>query len=106
MALDFRLIGSGVEERRAVNDGFKVVYVTAFQISETPIDATSLARRLASAQAGACVTFEGWVRDHNEGRAVQRLDYQAYAPLAQSEGERILDEAREKFAILEARCVH
>ena len=43
--------------------------------------------------AGGCVTFEGWVRNHNEARAVTRLDYQAYAPLAESEGEAILDEA-------------
>ena len=28
--------------------------------------------------AGACATFEGWV-DHNEGRAVERLEY-GYAP--------------------------
>ncbi len=58
-----------------------------------PIDAPALARSLANAHAGACVTFEGWVRDHNDGRSVQRLDYQAYAPLAQSEGERILADA-------------
>ena len=80
--------------------------MSAFQISEAPIDPIALARTLASTHAGACVTFEGWVRNHNDGRAVQRLDYQAYAPLAQSEGERILDEACEKFAIVEARCVH
>ncbi|MBS0581796.1 MAG: molybdenum cofactor biosynthesis protein MoaE [Proteobacteria bacterium] len=77
-----------------------------FELSEREIDAQALARGLAHARAGACATFEGWVRDHNEGRAVLRLDYQAYAPLAQSEGERIVEEAREKFAIVEARCVH
>ena len=52
------------------------------------------------------MTFEGWVRDHNEGRQVLRLGYQAYAPLAQSEAARILAEAREKFAIIDAHCVH
>ena len=78
----------------------------AFRISSDPIDPAALARALAHAGAGACTTFEGWVRDHNEGRAVQRLDYQAYAPLAQSEGARIIDEALAKFAIVEAHCVH
>jgi molybdopterin synthase catalytic subunit len=77
-----------------------------FRISETAIDATALARELAQAGAGACVTFEGWVREHNDGRSVRRLGYQAYAPLAQAEGGRILAEARAKFAILDARCVH
>ena len=77
-----------------------------FSLSETAIDGATLACDLAQARAGACVTFEGWVRDHNEGRAVLRLGYQAYAPLALAEGERILAEAREKFAILETRCAH
>ncbi|HEX7916346.1 molybdenum cofactor biosynthesis protein MoaE [Rudaea sp.] len=80
--------------------------MTAFRISNDTIDPAALARALVHARTGACATFEGWVRDHNDGRAVQRLDYQAYAPLAQSEGERIIDEAREKFAIIEAFCVH
>ena len=77
-----------------------------FRLSETAIDAAALTRELARKCAGACVSFEGWVRDHNDGRAVQRLAYQAYVPLAQAEGQRILAEARQKFAILDARCVH
>ncbi|MBS0589128.1 MAG: molybdenum cofactor biosynthesis protein MoaE [Proteobacteria bacterium] len=77
-----------------------------FEIRDRAIDTAELAGELASVQAGASVVFEGWVRDHNEGRCVQRLDYQAYAPLALREGERILDEAREKFAIVQTRCVH
>lgn len=77
-----------------------------FQLSEQPVDAVPLTRALTSASAGACVTFEGWVRNRNAGRAVQRLDYQAYAPLAQAEGERILAEAKQRFALLDAACVH
>lgn len=79
---------------------------SAFQISAEPIDAAALARELANAGAGACVSFEGWVRDRNAGRSVRQLDYQAYAALAQSEGERILAEAKQRFAIVEARCAH
>ena len=77
-----------------------------FRLSETPVAPAALARELAHTSAGACVTFEGWVRDQNDGRAVLRLGYQAYAPLANNEGQRIVAEAREKFAILDARCVH
>ena len=80
--------------------------MNSFFISETALDPASLARELAHAGAGACVTFEGWVRDRNEGRAVQRLDYQAYASLAKAEGERILAEAAERFEIITARCAH
>ena len=77
-----------------------------FLLSESTIDAASLARGLAHAGAGACATFEGWVRDHNDGRPVRRLDYQAYATLAESEGAKVLAEAKEKFAIMDASCVH
>jgi molybdopterin synthase catalytic subunit len=80
--------------------------VATFSLSESVIDAAALARELASAGAGACVAFEGWVRDRNEGRAVRRLDYQAYPALAQAEGERILAEARKRFDVIEIRCAH
>ena len=53
-----------------------------FALSDSDIDADVLARALASDDAGACVTFEGRVRNANTGRAVHRLDYQAYGVLA------------------------
>lgn len=77
-----------------------------FAIIETPPDLAVLRAGLASARAGALATFEGWVRNHNDGRAVLRLDYEAFAPLAVKEGERILAEARARFAIEDAVCVH
>lgn len=80
--------------------------MNAFTLTDAAIDAAALAAGLADAAAGACITFEGWVRNRNDGRAVLRLDYQAYAKLAQSEGERILGEAARRFEILAARCTH
>lgn len=77
-----------------------------FSLSATPIDANELGRSMAEPAAGACVTFEGWVRNHNDGRAVQQLEYEAFAELAGREGERILAEARARFAISGVRCVH
>lgn len=43
---------------------------------------------------GAVATFLGNVRDHNAGRRVRYLDYEAFAPLALRSFERIADEAR------------
>jgi len=37
---------------------------------------------------------------------LRALDYEAYAPLAEKEGARILAEAREKFSVFGAMCVH
>src|SRR5882672_1083478 len=77
-----------------------------FKISPTPLDPAALQQKLADVQAGACVTFEGWVRNRNDGRAVLALDYEAYVPLAEKEGERILAEVRAKFPVLTAVCFH
>jgi molybdopterin synthase catalytic subunit len=77
-----------------------------FRLSETPIDAGAQRLSLEDPAAGGCVTFEGWVRNHNEARAVTRLDYQAYVPLAEDEGEAILAEATTKFALRAVRCMH
>ena len=77
-----------------------------FKISATPFDHTALARSLADPQAGACATFEGWVRNRNEGQPVLSLEYEAYVPLAEKEGEKILREAREKFSLVGAACTH
>ena len=77
-----------------------------FRLSETPFDVAALRAELLDARVGGYASFEGWVRDHHGGRAVIGLRYEAYAALAEQEGERILDEARERFAILDVRCVH
>ena len=77
-----------------------------FGLSETPFDVASLRAELLDARVGGYASFEGWVRDHNEGRAVIGLRYEAYAALAETEGERVLSEACERFAIIDARCVH
>ena len=56
--------------------------------------------------AGAVVTFDGRVRDHNDGKTVQRLAYSAYTALALSEGETIVAEALAKFGLTAAACYH
>jgi molybdopterin synthase catalytic subunit len=78
----------------------------SFRLSTTPIDPAALQHALADVRAGACVTFEGWVRNRNEGQPVNSLEYEAYPVLAEKEGARILAEAQERFALLAAACVH
>ena len=75
-------------------------------ISAGPIDSAALRASMADVRAGAIVTFEGWVRNHNEGREVRALEYEVYAPLAVSEGERIIAEVGEDIPIIAARAVH
>ena len=76
------------------------------EVTADAIDAAFLKDALSNPGAGGFCAFEGWVRNVNEGRQVQRLEYEAYAPLVISEGKKVLAEARTRFPYLEARCVH
>jgi molybdopterin synthase catalytic subunit len=75
-------------------------------ITADPISPDDLRKQLFDPAAGAYCGFEGWIRNHNDGRAVLRLEYEAYEPLALTEGEKILAEAREKCLFSQAHCVH
>ncbi|KAF1727028.1 molybdenum cofactor biosynthesis protein MoaE [Pseudoxanthomonas japonensis] len=77
-----------------------------FHLSETPIDVAPLRAGVLDPRAGGYASFEGWVRDHHAGRAVGGLDYEAYAVLAEREGERIIAEAKARFDVIDACCVH
>ena len=80
--------------------------MSAFRLSAAAFDAGSLRSELKDNGCGGYVCFEGWVRDHNEGQQVTRLEYEAFAPLALSEGEKIITEARVRFGDQRALCVH
>lgn len=80
--------------------------MTAFRLSDAPIDIAALQAGLHDPRAGACASFEGWVRDHNDGRSVNGLRYEAYAELAEREGAAIVAEALQRFDIVHAACVH
>lgn len=77
-----------------------------FRLSSRPIEPAAAAAELADRSAGGYVSFEGWVRDHNEGQEVTRLEYEAFEALAVKEGERILAEAAARFPLKRALCVH
>ena len=85
---------------------YRVAEMTHFTVSGHSIQIEPLRAALSHPQAGAFASFEGWVRDHNDGRAVDGLRYEAYLALATTEGERVVQEALAKFDILDARCVH
>ena len=80
--------------------------MASFRFSRTPIDVASLRAELADPTCGGYTSFEGLVRNHNEGLSVRHLEYEAFEPLAVKEGERIVAEAIERFGIERAACVH
>jgi molybdopterin synthase catalytic subunit len=77
-----------------------------FEVTSQVIDLAAARERLLDPGCGAYVQFEGWVRDHNEGQTVIRLEYEVYEPLAVKEGERILAEAVQRFGVARAAAIH
>jgi adenylyltransferase/sulfurtransferase len=80
--------------------------VADFEFSAEALRPEDLRRTVEDPACGGYATFEGWVRDHNDGRRVRRLEYEAYVELAVKEGERIVAEALRRFGVRHARCVH
>ncbi len=62
-----------------------------FQLSQKPLDLAALKSELAIPEAGALVSFDGLVRNHNHGRRVLKLEYEAYPVMAVKEGEKIIN---------------
>jgi molybdopterin synthase catalytic subunit len=76
------------------------------RLTAEPIVLDELLAAVADPKAGAVVVFIGMTRDNNEGRDVERLEYEAYAGMAEKELEKITSEARERWAIARIAVAH
>ena len=61
---------------------------------------------LTSHEDGACLLFLGVVRDHNQGRAVSGLEYEAYRGMAETTLAAIGAEASHRFGTDRVRVLH
>jgi molybdopterin synthase catalytic subunit len=77
-----------------------------FTLVSEPIDIPLLAAELNDPAAGAVVTFDGRVRNHNAGQAVGHLEYQTYPALAIATGQRILEEEAARHGLLGVQAAH
>ena len=66
-------------------------------LTDDPIDAAALVRRVIRPSDGAYVLFEGVVRNSNEGKQVESIFYDAYRPMAEKEIGKIVDEVGRQF---------
>jgi molybdopterin synthase catalytic subunit len=66
-------------------------------VTTSALEVQALIRLVEGPGHGAVCTFIGLVRDHNAGRAVTHLVYEAYEPLAVKALDRILQEAGERW---------
>jgi molybdopterin converting factor subunit 1 len=77
-----------------------------FELITDAIDLGSVARRIVLPECGATVTLDGYAREWTKGRRTLYLVYEAYAPMAQRELERLGREAHERFEIAHLGIVH
>jgi adenylyltransferase/sulfurtransferase len=77
-----------------------------FRLTSDQINSHQLRLDLLNQAAGALVVFEGWVRDHNQGSKVTSLEYEAYPELCQTEADKIIQEARDRFNLTGLSIVH
>lgn len=77
-----------------------------FELTTEPLDVGAIARRVVLPECGATVTLDGYAREWTKGRRTLHLVYQAYAPMALSEMQRLGRRAHERFAIAHIGIVH
>ena len=77
-----------------------------YEIVAHPIDASVVIAAVSDAGAGATVTFIGTTREHNDGRRVLRLEYEAYPEMALAEMRKIGEKARERWPVQRIAIVH
>jgi molybdopterin synthase catalytic subunit len=64
-----------------------------FDLTDEPLDPNAVMERVRHPGSGAIVVFLGIVRDEDQGRKVQYLEYDAYRPMAEKEMRKIGKEA-------------
>jgi len=77
-----------------------------FQICSGPLDVPAIGALVASPDCGAAVYFVGVVRDHNAGRRVHWLEYEAFGPLATKAFQQIAREAVDRWAAVRLAIHH
>jgi molybdopterin synthase catalytic subunit len=78
----------------------------ASRLSREPIDPQVLTRGLAAPEDGAVAVFTGIVRNHQDGREVRWLEYQAYEEMAEKQMAELVARARDRWPISDAVIAH
>lgn len=75
-------------------------------LTDSPIDLPAVLAHVQAPGAGAVDVFIGTVRDNTRQKAVVRLDYEAYAPMALKKMEELAAEARRRWPVEALAMVH
>lgn len=79
---------------------------TSFQVTFAPLDLSTVYALAEDSHNGAIVLMSGMVRQDTGGRAVQYLEYQAYAPMAVKVFETIAENIQQRWPIVRSVVIH
>ena len=79
---------------------------SVYRVIESSIDSAALLTAVGDPAAGGTALFVGTTRNENEGRVVERLEYEAYEAMAVEEMRRIGDEIARRWDVVAVSMVH
>jgi molybdopterin synthase catalytic subunit len=77
-----------------------------FEITRDPLDPAPLVAAVRRDESGAVALFYGVVRNENQGRSVQYLEYDAYPEMAIKKMHEVADEVRARFPVTGIGVLH
>ena len=102
--LVFAIDDEYIPESQALRDGAHVSLIPPvsggadlFCVTSQPLDAQSLVSLVRKDESGAVALFYGVVRNHSEGRAVERLEYEAHESMALRKLREVGDETKLRY---------
>jgi molybdopterin synthase catalytic subunit len=75
-------------------------------LTDEPIDTDALVRSSMRRSDGACVVFEGVVRNHHAGKIVESIFYDAYRPMAEKEMTKIIGDIQSQYPEVKMTVMH
>lgn len=88
-------VGGGTQEKPEPTGAWSADH--RFGITDEPLQPEWVRSLVENSAGGAIVDFIGRVRDHNQGKSVSRLEYEAYPAMVVKEFERLSQEVAEQW---------